>query len=986
MAVQTKNIAPAIIHRLVETFEQNLDSYRSSKNETELRREFLDKFFTALGWDVVNEKGYDELGKEVIHEFSVDVAGQQKKADYAFRVGRGEKFDFLVEAKKPSVKIESSQDAAFQIRRYGWSAKLPINILTDFEHFAVYDCRAKPSYNDKASMGRIMLIHYKEYAERWDEIVEIFSPEAVRQGSFAKYAEGMKGKKGTADVDDAFLQEIERWRELLAKNIALRNEDIDIAGLNYAVQMTIDRIVFLRICEERGIEPENQLLDISNTDLTPDPSPKRRGGIYEELGELFKRADTKYNSGLFHFKKEKEMVSRPDDLTLTLDIDDKVLKDIISNLYYPKSPYAFLYIPSDILGQVYERFLGKVIRLTAGHQAKVEEKPEVRKAGGVYYTPTYIVDYIVKNTVGKLVSPLPLGEGRVREITPREVENLRIVDPACGSGTFLLGAYQFLLDWHLNWYVEHDAEKWEKQKTIVRVPPSPLTPLPQGEGNSWRLTTAKKKEILLNNIHGVDIDAQAVEVTKLSLLLKVLENASGQLGLGLERALPDLGNNIKCGNSLIGFDYFEGQLFPDEEERARVNPFDWKREFPQVFQQTSEVSKTSEVSGRGGFDVVIGNPPYVLGRETFDESAKRYLASNYDSYGGKYDLYIYFTEKAISLIRAKGKLGYIIPNTVLVNENAVKLRKVILDQTQVDLIRVFNERVFEDAQVESAILVVEKKPTSLKLTTIQNGETVSEISQEVFAKNQEFRFNVRLNSTTDELLGQIEGRSTSLGILSDICIGIQLGGSSGNDTKESFLSNKKLDNNYQRVLDGKDINSYSTRWNEKFVRYGNWLHRKRDEKYFLNPKVMIRQIGAVPVATFDDQNFYTLNTIYNLISVSEYSPKFFLGVINSKFGKWFWRLKNSDFKSLFPKIKKTQIEIIPIRSINFSNPAEKAGHDKMVSLVEQMLASHKSLAAAKSPQEKERLERQIDVTDRAIDLLVYELYGLSEEEIRVVEG
>ena len=360
MPSQTKSPAPAIIHKLVETFEQNLDSYRSTKNETELRREFLDKFFTALGWDVSNEKAYDEAGKEVVHEFSVEISGQQKKADYAFRVGRGDKFDFLVEAKKPSVKIEASQDAAFQIRRYGWSAKLPINILTDFEHFAVYDCRAKPNYSDKASTGRILLIHYKEYAERWDEIASIFSPEAVRQGSFAKYAEGIKGKKGTADVDDAFLQEIERWRELLAKNIALRNEEIDIAGLNYAVQMTIDRIVFLRICEERGIEAENQLLDISNSD-----------DAYRELGELFKRADTKYNSGFFHFKQEKEQASRADDLTLELEIDDKVLKDIISNLYYPKSPYAFLYIPADILGHVYERFFCNVIRLTSGHQSKV---------------------------------------------------------------------------------------------------------------------------------------------------------------------------------------------------------------------------------------------------------------------------------------------------------------------------------------------------------------------------------------------------------------------------------------------------------------------------------------------------------------------------------------------------------------------------------------------------------------------------------------
>ena len=268
-------------------------------------------------------------------------------------------------------------------------------------------------------------------------------------------------------------------------------------------------------------------------------------GIYERLCQLFRQADSRYNSGLFHFSKEKGQSSSPDDLTLRLKIDDKVLKEIISGLYYP-SPYVFKEIPADILGQVYERFLGKVIRLTAGHQAKVEEKPEVRKAGGVYYTPTYIVDYIVKNTVGKLLG---------RRKTPKEAAGLKILDPACGSGSFLLGAYQYLLDWHTKWYSEHDPETWAKAKTPA---------IYQAQGGGWRLTTAEKKRILLNNIHGVDIDPQAVEVTKLSLSLKVLEGESqesigAQLGLFKERALPDLGSNIKCGNSLIGPDYYEGR-------------------------------------------------------------------------------------------------------------------------------------------------------------------------------------------------------------------------------------------------------------------------------------------------------------------------------------------------------------------------------------------------------------------------------------------
>ena len=665
-----RNTAPAIIHTLVETFEKYLSEYHSSKNETELRREFLDKFFTALGWDVDNLQGAREAEKEVAHEYSVEIDGQQKKADYAFRLKRdsaaAEKFDFLVEAKKPSVKIETDVDAAFQIRRYGWSARIPINILTDFEHLAVYDCRVKPKYGEKAVLNRQALFHYKDYAEKWDEIARLFSPAAIRAGSLSEYAKSIKGKRGTADVDADFLQEIERWRELLAKNIAANNAWIDIGGLNYAVQMIIDRIIFLRICEERSIEPENQLHGIAN-----------KAQIYKELCLLFKRADTKYNSGLFHFAEESAQASRADDLTLRLQIDAKPLKDIILNLYYPKSPYAFLYIPSDILGQVYERFLGKVIRLTDGHRAKVEDKPEVRKAGGVFYTPTFIVSYIVANTLGKLLPGLH----------PQAAAGLKIVDPACGSGTFLLGAFDCLLAWHLKWYADadNDPEKWVKNKVLAKV------------GNDYRLTTAKKKEILLNNIYGVDIDAQAVEVTKLSLLLKVLENASGQLELGMQRILPDLGNNIKCGNSLVGEDYFEGKLIVDNEERNRVNPFDWADAFPEVFAQ-------------GGFDAVVGNPPYRMLQphntemEILEYLRKKYLVAEY-----KMEMFHMFLQVGVSILKQGGMHGFIVPSTILNNVYAEKLRSWISVQCAIQKICVANEKVFVNADVHTLVLVLKKE-------------------------------------------------------------------------------------------------------------------------------------------------------------------------------------------------------------------------------------------------------------------------------------
>ena len=1044
MASQIKNPAPAIVHKLVETFEQNLDSYRSTKNETELRREFLDKFFTALGWDVSNEKAYDEAGKEVVHEFSVEISGQQKKADYAFRVGRGDKFDFLVEAKKPSVKIEASQDAAFQIRRYGWSAKLPINILTDFEHFAVYDCRAKPSYEDKASFGRILLIHYKEYVERWDEIASIFSPEAVRQGSFAKYAEGIKGKKGTADVDDAFLQEIERWRELLAKNIALRNEEIDIAGLNYAVQMTIDRIVFLRICEERGIEAENQLLDIANSD-----------DAYRELGELFKRADTKYNSGLFHFKKEKEQASRADDLTLELEIDDKVLKDIISNLYYPKSPYAFLYIPADILGQVYERFLGKVIRLTAGHQAKVEEKPEVRKAGGVYYTPTYIVDYIVKNTVGKLVE----GEGRLtakstksakdlknlsglsalsgsKGLSPADVAKLKIVDPACGSGTFLLGAYQFLLDWHLNWYMNDDVEKWEKQKAIWKVE------------SGYRLTTSKKKEILLNNIHGVDIDAQAVEVTKLSLLLKVLENASGQLGLGMERVLPDLGNNIKCGNSLIGFDYFEGQLLPDEEERARVNPFDWKNEFKDVF-------------AKGGFDVVIGNPPYIRiqAMQEWASSQVEFFKRKYKAASkGNYDIYVVFIEKALGLLNAKGEIGFILPHKFFNAQYGEPVRELVSHGKHISKIVHFgDQQVFSGATTYTCLLFLNKQNQNefevTKVTDLESWQTseTSEVSGTINAANinsAEWNFTVGKGAALFEKLSQMP---VKLGDIANIFVGLQTSADTVFLFKESQLNNsskivlhsKELDEDveietgllkhvirsgeigrywanpsalvlfpYERNIQGKSVLIAEKQMNSEFPQTWSYLQTnkkllsEREHGKFKDigwyqlypknldtweqPKIMLPYMITRLSAYYDENDYYFVNVTTGGfgITIDEKAggQKYITGLLNSKLLDWYMKRVSTTFHGGYFAANKQFLVQLPIRAINFTDPAEKAQHDKMVSLVEGMLAAHKSLVAAQSPAEKERLERQIEVTDRTIDGLVYELYGLSPEEIKIVEG
>ena len=656
---------PIEIEKLVERFERNIESYKQEGyHETQLRREFIDPFFRQLGWDVDNTQGWAEAYKDVIHEDAIRIGSAMKAPDYCFRIGGTRKF--FVEAKTPSVYLKERQEPAYQLRRYAWSAKLPLSILTDFEEFAVYDCRVRPHKSDKASRGRIMYLTYTDYADRWDEIASIFSRDAILKGSFDKYARTERRKRGTAEVDTEFLSEIERWREMLARNIALRNPDLSSRELNYAVQITIDRIIFLRICEDRGIERYGELMSLFNG-----------SDIYQRLMGLFRKADGRYNSGLFHFDDEKGRAEGPDELTPELVIDDKPLRDILHSLYYPDSPYEFSVLPAEILGQVYEQFLGKVITLTPGHRAKVEDKPEVKKAGGVYYTPAYIVDYIVKHTVGKLLEDRSVRFLKTRP--PRLDKPLRVLDPACGSGSFLLGAYQALLDWYLDYYMAHEPEKW----TAIKHPP-----IYQSDRWGWKLTTSERKRILLEHIYGVDIDTQAVEVTKLSLLLKVLEGESdqsikSQLRLFHERALPDLAENIKCGNSLIGPDFYQGRQMDmfDEEKRYRINAFDWHGEFPQIFEE-------------GGFDAVIGNPPWG---SLISQPEKEHLNMRFVSRRGEAESHLYFIERGLYLLGEAGALGFITPNTWLTVLAGESIRRFVLQHSVVEEVTQLSKYIFRDA-------------------------------------------------------------------------------------------------------------------------------------------------------------------------------------------------------------------------------------------------------------------------------------------------
>jgi len=952
------------LKKLIDLFEHNLKQYKGKHyDEAKARADFIDKFFELLGWDVYNKNGYSEQYRDVVREDRVEIKGKIKAPDYCFRIGGVRKF--FVEAKKPAIDIKHDIEPAFQLRRYAYTARLPLSILTDFEEFAVYDTRIKPDKRDQASVARIFYCTHEDYEKEFDFISKTFSREAILKGSFDQYIEDTKRKRGTSEVDKEFLKLIEQWRENLAKNIALRNKKLSIYELNYAVQKIIDRIIFLRIAEDRQIEDYGRIQKLNESKTT----------IYPELVKLFLQADVKYDSGLFDFQA--------DQITPNLKIDDRILKDIFKSLYYPDSPYEFSVFDVEILGNIYEQFLGKTIRLTPGHQAKVEDKPEVKKAGGVYYTPKYIVDYIVKNTVVE----------KIKNKTPDQISKLKICDPACGSGSFLLGAYQTLMNYNLDYYTkDKNLKKALKENKIYQL-----------KENEYRLTIEEKHGILLNNIFGVDIDSQAVEVTKLSLLLKLMEGESQEsTGLLFKfsdiKLLPDLSDNIKCGNSLIGSDFYDTRqmsLFQDEETTRRINVFDWPQEFPDIFKS-------------GGFDIIIGNPPYTLiGSDRKEEQL--YFLKLYKMTSYKINSYLLFLEKGLSVLNDDNSyLGYIIPKSLVFNTYFAKTRKMLLENYVINEIIEIKDKVFTNAEVGDSILFFAGKS--------KKSRTQKFLYYKVKNIYPRFRILNKYESYQHDLLDsknisfyndivKFEAKTIQLNEICKISNGLNPG-----NVRHILFSYKQINENYKKLLLGRDINKYSISWSGTWVNYDPNLKQKisikdikskkgmnpqkkidfalRDPKIFKSDKILIRKTADKIITCYDSYGYYFDSLSYG-IQLNEnidYSILYILALLNSKLINSIHEGISKNKEKVFAKVLATNLKSIPIREIDFSNKKDVYNHDKIVSMVEQILKIQKKYHNAKTENEKKIFKKQIDILDNQINQLVDELYGLTEEEIRIVEG
>jgi len=1020
----------AKLEKLIAKFEADKGHYLSKDySEAQARIDFITPFFKALGWDVENEAGLPHHQREVVVEKGE--AETEGRPDYSFRLAGQTKF--FVEAKAPSEPLDSAKHI-LQAKSYAWNTKqVFFVILTDFEEFRFYDASIKPDER-KPDEGLLLTLKYTDYVAKAEKLCE-FSKERVAAGSLdAMLPRDRRTQRLRIPVDEAFLDEMTGWREDLARNVFKNNPDLTAKQLNEVVQRLLDRIVFIRIAEDRHIIEKRQLADAVE-------EWQARGGkfhLFDWLNDLFHRINEDFNGEIF----------KPH-LSETIKIDSDVLARIIERLYPPQSPYRFDVIGVELLGSIYERYLGKTIRPTA-KTVRVEEKPEVRKAGGVYYTPKYIVDYIVKNTVGKVI------EGK----SPKQIEKIRILDPACGSGSFLIGAFQYLIDYHVRYLTAHP-----KEAHIHPLFPDLIRDgNPSGDGH--RLSVRLKARILRHNLYGVDIDPQAVEITMMSLYLKALEGEKSQLP-PKQSLLPELKYNIICGNSLIGPDiYDQGTLFADEE-RDRINAFDWHGVPVAAMSPSPTVAPVSppaegriggedaaatdrtrrrrsqagatpptigDVMRSGGFDCVIGNPPW--GAE-FDEAELAYLRGRYrDVIARMVDSYIYFFTRSMQVCKPEAPVGLIVPSTILNQVDARPLRQKLLDRGITTLVSL-GQGVFGTKVLNTSTIIVAKrqKPQDPIALNDLSGVALDERSaamdlggrvqwqrwKNTVQRDPDVTFFVR-DVTAAFLLDRLRERHMAV---REIIEGEIQRGVSPDIAQAHFVSpararSERLERDLIKAsVSGDKIKRYGECKPGGFTIYTQrdtpirrfprvlhhlerfrhlntckevtqgkhpwWcLHRPRDPSIFRSPKFIGLTTTKTIELVFDAScGLYVTDAMYVFKIRPEFDPLVVMAILQSKPFLFFYRTANQGDSRVIPQVKASKLYFLPYPKYNREDSEPRELREDCLRMLELNKKKHSGKLA---PSELERLERELGSTDAEIDELVYELYGITEDERKIIEG
>ncbi|MCK4319453.1 N-6 DNA methylase [Candidatus Micrarchaeota archaeon] len=886
------------IAKLVEQFRKDLESGKAKRyKEEETKTRYIQPFFEALGWDF----------SAASDEFTMEENISKKRVDYGFRINGIPKF--FVEAKRVKENLNNRKFIE-QALDYSWHKGCTWAVLTDFEGLKVFNAE----YKSKNIFQNLFFgLSWENYLnpDSFDRIW-MLSRESMEKGIMDKEAEkwGKKIKKGAVKkkpVMKQLLDDLLYWRKKLRNNIKKNNKNLSEYELGETIQRIIDRLIFIKTCEDRGIE-SNRLVELYRTF-----DSKRRINVKRELNKIYEYYNATYNSKLFarHLCED-------------VKIDDKVVVEVIKGLDKTRDNsinYDFSAIDADVLGSIYEQYLGHVISKKGDSKGK-------RKQQGIYYTPSYIVDYIVKNTVGEYI------KGKRKDT----VKNIKILDPACGSGSFLLRAFD-----ELDGYWKRNLKDAYKQTKL---------------GGETPIT--KKIEILKNNIYGVDLDEKATEIARLNLLLKAAEK---------RHLLPALDKNIRIGNSLI-----------DSEEVAGERAFNWEEKFPDIIQY----DKTGNLKKDYGFDIVIGNPPYVR-PHNLDEDTKRHLWKRSKVMKAKGDLYAAFIEKGIELLQEKGIISFIVPHTWLFLESFEDLREYVLDTTKIKSITLAPRKVFQDATVETLVFVFEKcdsenlrKKNDIKIRRITDTRKIEDIGkkkQEDYYSNRIFEINVGEDS---KVLSKIEQNTKKLKENVEFFYGLKTA-----DDKKFLTFDPKNKIEYKKLLRRRNIDRYSTNFKGEYVYYRPDLMKKNkktarpgEPSRFEGAKIVIMDIAKKLVCTYDDENYFIKDALILKEKNENVDLKYLVTLINSRLLNYYYKQK---YKVL--SVAKNAFLELPIKIV------PRSQQESFISLVNKMLSlnRHINKIEGKQTDEKIRLEKEIEKTDKQIDELVYKIYRITEKEKKIIE-
>lgn len=913
------------VAELVKKYDELTSAEIKKYTEEDTKKGFIEPLFKALGWNITDRN-------EVSTEESIISAG---RVDYSFKINGRVKF--YLEAKPLKADLHDEKYAN-QAVRYAWNKDVDWAVLTDFESVKIFYAQ-----DIDASLWHKLYfeIPYSELLDRFDELW-ILSKESFSKNLIDDEARKRGKSLQKRSVTSLLYKDLNKARQLLSKGLLMCNPGLQEDVLDEGIQKLLDRIIFLRAAEDRGLE-DRTLRPLIRQAQT---STKTGETIYESMIEKFRELDKIYNSDLFTphpFEKWDEFSGATEDVV---------------KLFYGKKgyyEYDFSVIPADVLGTVYENYLGYQLQKSA-NGSTLNKDSKKRKEQGIYYTPTYIVDYIVKNALQPVLD-------KCQSID--DLKQVKVLDPACGSGSFLLKALEVI------------AEKYK--------------------GFGYKDEFAVKTMILTDNLYGVDLDEKAVEIAKLNLLLS---------SLTAHMKLPNLARNIKNGNSLISGTDEELKKYFGADYRDK-KPFNWKEEFPEVFNRDNP-----------GFDIIIGNPPWVsfYSRQSqkISEDEREYYLTRYRTFSNgntRINTIMLFIERCIDNLRKQGLLGFVLDKQIQDVDAYMATRDMLLNESSIqELILSVH---FPHINLDTTVLITRKamsNNTSTKVfeTLLTSGETIigQTVRQETFMMNPNKM--LRLTNDKSPLPEAIAQNSVELGKIARVTTGMCI-------TVEDFCSNQKKDATWHKALFGTNVSRYSIRWpskdqEERRVGRGKYICFSKDllqkvnkrfadkgsktikvigdESRFQQPKIFVRQgPGEVKlIATLDDSDTYYANQTLHVINKKDvrYSLKFLLGYLNSQLATFIAKELNL---IIYGEKKRPQIRTKSLAKLLVPANPDKVIAEQIENLVDRTLFLHTEFYETDENSNKwHSLKAEIEKTDKKIDQLVYKLYDLNTDEIAIIEN